>query len=85
MHQQQNRVMITIDGDSFSVPQGITVAVALDLTGHPQCRQSVTHQNRLPFCGMGICQECRVTVNGQRRPACQTLCSEGMNIERTSS
>jgi len=37
---------------------------------------------RAPFCGMGICQECRVTIDGLRRPACQTLCRDNMQIER---
>ncbi|MEX0495839.1 2Fe-2S iron-sulfur cluster-binding protein [Raoultella terrigena] len=38
---------------------------------------------RAPFCGMGVCQECRVTANGRRVLACQTLCLPGMNIERS--
>ncbi|WP_181574740.1 2Fe-2S iron-sulfur cluster-binding protein, partial [Serratia quinivorans] len=49
------------------------------------CRISVTGQPRAAFCGMGICQECRVTVNGLRRLACQTLCQPGMRIERTEN
>ncbi|HCI6741169.1 TPA: (2Fe-2S)-binding protein, partial [Klebsiella variicola subsp. variicola] len=38
---------------------------------------------RAPFCGMGVCQECRVTVDGLRVLACQTLCRAGMQIERS--
>jgi succinate dehydrogenase/fumarate reductase-like Fe-S protein len=31
---------------------------------------------------MGVCHECRVTVNGRAHVlACQTLCSDGMQIE----
>jgi len=30
---------------------------------------------------MGICQECRVLIDGQRRLACQTLCVEGMAVQ----
>ncbi|WP_205416526.1 2Fe-2S iron-sulfur cluster-binding protein, partial [Escherichia coli] len=44
---------------------------------------SVSHQPRAPFCGMGVCQECRVNINGLRRLACQTLCQAGMRIERS--
>ena len=33
--------------------------------------------------GMGICQECRITVDGLRVLACQTLCRAGMQIERS--
>ena len=33
--------------------------------------------------GMGVCQECRVLVDGRRRLACQTVCIEGMRVETT--
>jgi aerobic-type carbon monoxide dehydrogenase small subunit (CoxS/CutS family) len=44
-------------------------------------RASVTGQPRAPFCGMGVCQECRVRIDGRRRLACQTVCAEGMRVE----
>jgi succinate dehydrogenase/fumarate reductase-like Fe-S protein len=44
-------------------------------------RVSVAGQPRAPFCGMGICQECRVAIDGRRRLACQTVCGEGMRVE----
>jgi sarcosine oxidase subunit alpha len=44
-------------------------------------RFSVGGDARAPFCGMGICMECRATVNGvlQMR-ICQMLCSQGMEV-----
>jgi D-hydroxyproline dehydrogenase subunit gamma len=37
---------------------------------------------RAPFCGMGVCQECRVTVDGRAYVlACQTVCRDGMRVE----
>jgi succinate dehydrogenase/fumarate reductase-like Fe-S protein len=30
---------------------------------------------------MGICQECRLRVNGQMRLACQIVCENGMHIQ----
>lgn len=78
-------IQLSIDGELFSVPCGITIAVALSLTDQAGCRESFTGQWRTPFCGMGICQECRVTIDGLRRPACQTLCRNGMMITRTHS
>jgi succinate dehydrogenase/fumarate reductase-like Fe-S protein len=30
---------------------------------------------------MGICQECRVMIDGRRRLACQTLCRDGMHVD----
>lgn len=72
---------LNIDGHALHVAQGTTLAAALVLSGTGCSRTSVSGQRRAPLCGMGICQECRVTVDGQRRLACQTLCRDGMNVE----
>jgi sarcosine oxidase subunit alpha len=41
----------------------------------------VLGESRGPLCGMGICMECRVTINGQPHcRSCQTLCEEGMEV-----
>ncbi|GLX15820.1 MULTISPECIES: (2Fe-2S)-binding protein [Pseudomonadaceae] len=70
-----------LDGRPLSVAPGTTVAAALALGGDGSARTSVIGQRRAPLCGMGICQECRVTVDGMRRLACQTLCRDGMQVE----
>ncbi len=70
-----------LDGRPLSVAPGTTVAAALALGGDGSARTSVSGQRRAPLCGMGICQECRVTVDGLRRLACQTLCGDGMQVE----
>lgn len=85
MSQEQNLLTLTVDGESLLVPEGASVATALSLGGQDRCRYSVSRLPRVPFCGMGICQECRVTVNGLRRLACQTLCQPGMRIERSDN
>ncbi|MFJ3053489.1 (2Fe-2S)-binding protein [Pseudomonas nitroreducens] len=72
---------LTLDGRPLRVVAGTTVAAALALGGDGTTRTSVSGQRRAPLCGMGICQECRVTIDGQRRLACQTLCREGMQVE----
>lgn len=82
MSQEDNLLTLIIEGESLRVPEGISVAAALSLSGQDRCRHSVSQLPRAPFCGMGICQECRITVNGLRRLACQTLCQPGMHIER---
>lgn len=44
-------------------------------------RRSVTGMLRGPVCGMGVCQECRVTIDGRpHQLACQTLCASGMRV-----
>ena len=45
---------ITVDGEALTVPEGISVAAALALTGDPTTRQAVNGDPRAPFCGMGI-------------------------------
>jgi len=74
---------LVIDGEPCDVPAGISVAAALALAGNCATRSSVSGERRAPFCGMGVCQECRVTVNGRRILACQTECQPDMVIERS--
>lgn len=74
-------VRVNIDGRELTVPSGTTVAAALFLSGHSQFRTSVAGQPRAALCGMGICFECRVTVDG--RPdsrTCQILVKDGMVV-----
>jgi len=72
---------LILDGQPLRVAAGTTVAAALMLGGDGSSRTSVSGQRRAPLCGMGVCQECRVTIDGQRRLACQTLCRDGMQVE----
>ncbi|MFL9813657.1 (2Fe-2S)-binding protein [Stutzerimonas sp. VN223-3] len=74
-------IEITLDGRVLQVAPGTTVAAALYLGGDGSSRTSVSGERRAPLCGMGICQECRVTIDGQRRLACQTACATGMTVE----
>ena len=77
-----NTLNITVDGEALTVPEGISVAAALALTGDPTTRRAVNGEPRAPFCGMGSA-ECRIAVDGRRVLACQTLCRAGMQIERS--
>ncbi|MDH0291936.1 (2Fe-2S)-binding protein [Pseudomonas sp. GD04087] len=72
---------LILDGRPLRVVAGTTVAAALALGADGTTRTSVSGQRRAPLCGMGVCQECRVTIDGQRRLACQTLCRDGMQVE----
>ena len=74
------QVTVTVNGAPVSVVSGATVVVAMMMAGKA-CRTSVTGEPRGPLCGMGICFECRVTING--RPhcrGCQILCEPGMDV-----
>ncbi|MEZ2574318.1 MULTISPECIES: (2Fe-2S)-binding protein [Buttiauxella] len=78
-------ISLTLAGQPYQVPEGITVAAALSLSGQDYCRISVSQQPRAAFCGMGVCQECRVIIDGEQRLACQTLCQPEMRIERSGN
>ena len=74
--------VLHIDGQPVRVKAGSSVAAALRVAGGMGVvRTSITGQPRAPFCGMGVCQECRVRIDGRRRLACQTVCAEGMRVE----
>jgi len=71
---------ITINGKPVRVAEGTSVAAALLMAGVPS-RHSVHGAARGPFCGMGVCMECRATVNGIAHSlTCQTTCEPGMEV-----
>jgi predicted molibdopterin-dependent oxidoreductase YjgC len=74
-------VEFLLDGRPLRVPAGTTVAAALAFRPPGCARLSVSGEARAPFCGMGVCHECRLSIDGQRRLACQTLCSDGLRVE----
>jgi hypothetical protein len=75
-------VTVKVNGIPVAVPPGATVAAAIVATGESVFRRSVRGEPRGPLCGMGICFECRVTVNGVHHVrSCQTLCHADMEIE----
>lgn len=74
-------IEISINGQSHQVESGISVVAALAMSGVPHTRISVTGMPRSAFCGMGVCQECRVTINGRAHQlGCQTICVNQMQI-----
>lgn len=74
-------ISISINGVSLTLASGVSVAAALAISGNAVTRHSLSGQPRAPLCGMGVCQECRVTVNGRpHQLACQTVCQDGMRI-----
>jgi sarcosine oxidase subunit alpha len=80
------RVTVKVNGNPVSVPRGSVVAVAVSLAGIAAFRNSVKGEARGPLCGMGICFECCVTINGRAHSrSCQTLCETDMDIQTGSA
>lgn len=74
-------VNLIVDGVRVSMPAGSTVAAAILKSGGSVFRRSVTGERRGPLCGMGICFECRVTIDGEAHGrSCQTVCRDGMDV-----
>lgn len=73
-------VQIVVNGTPLKVRAGTSVAAAMAHQTPGITRMSVIGEPRAPLCGMGVCHECRVHINGHTRLACQTVCTEGMQI-----
>jgi D-hydroxyproline dehydrogenase subunit gamma len=71
---------ITVNGKKVRVASGMSVAAAVMMAGE-RCRFSVSGEARGPLCGMGICMECRATVNGvTHKRTCLLACAAGMEV-----
>jgi len=74
-------VVLVVDGVSVEMPAGSMVSAAILKTGTTSFRRSVTGEPRGPLCGMGICFECRVVIDGEPHGrSCQTVCKDGMDV-----
>jgi len=75
-------IRLTVDGREIEVAAGTTVAAALAIADVSASRLSVKGEPRAALCGMGVCQECRVTIDGRAHAlACQTLCRDGQRVQ----
>lgn len=79
----QRMVKVTINGRGFEAMQGDTVAAVLLAAGVSPTRASpISGAPRAPFCMMGVCFECLVTVDGVgNRQGCLIAVGDGMRIE----
>jgi sarcosine oxidase subunit alpha len=74
-------VSLRVNGVTVTMPSGCTVAAAILKAGESLFRRSVTGEARGPLCGMGICFECRVTIDSEAHcRSCQTICQNGMDV-----
>ncbi len=74
-------VTLSVNGAPVSVPAGTMVSTAVATAGISGYRRSVSGEPRGPLCGMGICFECRVTIDGRAHcRSCQVVCRPGMEV-----
>jgi D-hydroxyproline dehydrogenase subunit gamma len=75
------KVSLHVDGVPLTVSAETTAAAAVLISGGHFTRISVSGERRAPLCGMGICFECRLTIDGRpHQRSCQILCESGMDI-----
>ncbi len=74
-------VQLFVDGQPVSVPAGASVAAAVAQVAPAHFRDSVHGTPRAPLCGMGVCFECRVRIDGRAQlRACMVPAREGMQV-----
>ena len=75
-------VQIEIEGVSIVARAGDTVTAALLASGLDICRETpVSGARRGPYCMMGVCFDCLVTIDGVgNRQGCLIPVVEGMKI-----
>ena len=75
------KIVIRIDGRRVETDERSTVAAALINDGVWGFRRSPQGEIRGPLCAMGICFECRVTIDGEtHRRACMEICRPDMEV-----
>ena len=67
--QDGERVAIDFEGRVIEGRRGETLAAALTAAGIRDLRLTQSEQPRGIFCGMGVCQECLVEIDGLRQSA----------------
>ncbi len=67
---------------TVSAREGHSIAAALTAAGIRDLHGARNGESRGLFCGMGVCQDCLVLVNGELRRACMTEVMASQYIER---
>jgi predicted molibdopterin-dependent oxidoreductase YjgC len=75
------QIHIVIDEEAIVAYEGETVATVLLTSGRRAFRHTATGEPRGIFCGIGLCYDCLVTVDGVSNVrACVTPVREGMKV-----
>ena len=74
-------ITLTINKIATIVDDGTSVAAAILNAGVKGFRTSVTGESRGAVCGMGVCFECRVTIDGVgHQRSCNIIAADGMEV-----
>lgn len=81
--QRDKSFEIVVDGQPIEAFPGETIAAVLIASGKRTFRHTAKKQQpRGLFCGIGLCHECLMVVNGvPNTRVCQTLATPGCRVE----
>src|SRR5262245_48234130 len=76
-------ITIRVDGHNVPTYEGESIAAALFATGERTTRWTArANEPRGYFCGMGVCQDCLVTVDGMPNVrACMAPVRDGLLVD----
>ncbi|HTY94834.1 MAG TPA: (2Fe-2S)-binding protein [Steroidobacteraceae bacterium] len=74
---------IEVDGRKIPAYEGETIGAALTAAGVRTLRRTAKHHHpRGMYCGIGLCYECAMVINGvPNTRVCQTLATPGCRVE----
>jgi aerobic-type carbon monoxide dehydrogenase small subunit (CoxS/CutS family) len=73
-------IELIVDGSPLRAPAGQSLGAALLEAGRRGLRDSPSGSPRGLYCGIGVCQECRVVVDGVVVCSCVTPVTAGMRV-----
>ena len=81
--ERGDRFEIEVDGEKLIAFQGETIAAALVASGKMTLRRTTKKGDpRGMYCGIGVCHECRMIVDGKPNTrVCQTPATPGCRVE----
>ena len=75
------RIHATFNGEPIEADAGASVAAALIASGRPAWRETRDGEQRGLFCGIGVCFDCLVEIDGESgQRACMIPLAEGMRV-----
>jgi len=78
--------VFSFEGRSIAMRPGQSLAAALIAAGERGFRETAGGELRGVFCGMGVCQECLVEIDGvPNRRACMEKAAPGLSVRRQSA
>ena len=81
MREIEPQIVFVLNGRPATAAAGVSVAAAVLAAGVTAFRRSVTGEARGPLCGMGVCYECRLTIDGRpHQVSCQVVLGPGMVV-----